>query len=157
MIYNPLYLISWNSISIACVLPTFLAIWMANSPPIGLNCIDQFPHLLLSLISTSPLPLSCSLSHYLLSFSVLLALSLLPYSTDVNVAFQQAMVKVGIENEDLMKQFKLTVTLPQQEERRPQGPGPATKKGEGAWKHLNLAHSVSWPLHILFTPAILEK
>jgi len=67
------------------------------------------------------------------------------------------MVKVGMENEDLMKQFKLTVTLPQQEERRPKGPGPTTKKGEGAWKHLNLAHSVSWPLHILFTPAILEK
>lgn len=85
------------------------------------------------------------------------SLPLLSYSTDVNVAFQQAMVKVGMENEDLMKQFKLTVTLPQQEERRPQGPGPATKKGEGAWKHLNLAHSVSWPLHILFTPAILEK
>ena len=66
-------------------------------------------------------------------------------------------MKVGMENEDLMKQFTLAVTLPQQEERRPPGSGLSAKKGESAWKHLNLAHSVSWPLHILFTPAILEK
>ena len=68
-------------------------------------------------------------------------------------------MKIGMENEDLMKQFKLTVTLPQQEDKKLQGSSrPTTKrKGEGAWNHLGLSHSVSWPLHILFTPTILEK
>lgn len=65
------------------------------------------------------------------------------------------MVKIGIENEDLMKQFKLTVTLPQQEDKKLWST--TKRKGEGAWNHLGLSHSVSWPLHILFTPTILEK
>ena len=64
-------------------------------------------------------------------------------------------MKIGIENEDLMKQFKLTVTLPQQEDKKLRSI--TKRKGEGAWNHLGLSHSVSWPLHILFTPTILEK
>ena len=68
-------------------------------------------------------------------------------------------MKIGMENEDLMKQFKLTVTLPQREDKKLLGSSrPTTKrKGESAWNHLGLSHSVSWPLHILFTPTILEK
>lgn len=78
-------------------------------------------------------------------------MTLLPSATtqhDVNVAFQQAMLKVGIDDEELMKQFKLTVTKP------PSQPG---RTGINAWLYLGLSHSVNWPLHILFTPAILEK
>ncbi len=73
--------------------------------------------------------------------------------SDVNVAFQQAMLKVNIEKEELMKQFQLT--LPQT--RAPRGDG---GRGEGvkeAWQLLGMSHTVEWPLHILFTPLILEK
>ena len=64
---------------------------------------------------------------------------------DVNIAFQQAMLKVGMDNEDLMKQFKLVVTLPPH------------KGGGAAWNFLGLTQTVEWPLHILFTPTMLEK
>ena len=81
------------------------------------------------------------------------------FLSDVNIAFQQAMLKIGLDNEDLMKQFTLTVVMPQrgvawgQESR---GPAPAETKKPG-WSSLGLTHTVEWPLHILFTSAILEK
>ena len=65
------------------------------------------------------------------------------------------MLKVGLDNEDLMKQFKLTVVMPQRGALRT-GPSPAETKKPG-WSSLGLTHTVEWPLHILFTPAILEK
>ncbi len=78
----------------------------------------------------------------------------------MNVAFQQAMLKVGIDNEDLMRQFRLTVSAPPPTKKLAFVP-PTAPKGDGAmvgaWSHLGLAHTVSWPLHILLTPAILEK
>ena len=86
----------------------------------------------------------------------------------MNIAFQQAMLKIGLDNEDLMKQFKLTVVAPQPKRRGPplplsrakeqqqQGPSPAETKKPG-WSSLGLTHTVEWPLHILFTPAMLEK
>ena len=79
----------------------------------------------------------------------------------MNVAFQQAMLKVGMENEELMKQFQLTVSLPTPDPKKPSLTAVATARKEGgsasAWNHLGLSHTVSWPLHILFTPATLEK
>ena len=70
------------------------------------------------------------------------------------------MLKIGLDNEDLMKQFKLTVVAPQRrrggsKETR-QGPSPPETKKPG-WTSLGLTHTVEWPLHIVFTPAILEK
>ena len=74
-------------------------------------------------------------------------------------------MKIGLDNEDLMKQFKLTVVAPQPKKRGPplplrtkeqQGPSPAETKKPG-WSSLGLTHTVEWPLHILFTPAMLEK
>ena len=79
--------------------------------------------------------------------------------SDVNIAFQQAMLKVGLDNEDLMKQFKLTVVTPQRgvsQTQESRGPAPAETKKPG-WCSLGLTHSVEWPLHILFTPTMLEK
>lgn len=75
-------------------------------------------------------------------------------------------MKVGMENEELLKQFTLTVVLPASEGKRPlagrrwageAGGGGGSGEKFSAWNHLSLSHSVSWPLHILFTPAILEK
>lgn len=69
------------------------------------------------------------------------------------------MLKIGLDNEDLMKQFKLTVVMPQRAMTRGQesrGPAPPETKKPG-WSSLGLTHTVEWPLHILFTPAILEK
>ena len=81
------------------------------------------------------------------------------HHTDVNVAFQQAMLKVGIENDDLMKQFQLT--LPERKGSLTQaaksGPMRGGAKGKGAWDLLGMTHTVEWPLHILFTPVILDK
>ena len=79
----------------------------------------------------------------------------------MNIAFQQAMLKIGLDNEDLMKQFKLTVVAPLQRRgilraKDQQGPSPAETKKPG-WSSLGLTHTVEWPLHILFTPTILEK
>ena len=84
--------------------------------------------------------------------------------TDVNVAFQQAMLKVGMESEDLPRQFTLTVDepCPLSDARRPPGGGAmggeeVEPAGLNAWSLLGLSHTVNWPLHILFTPAVLEK
>lgn len=63
----------------------------------------------------------------------------------MNVAFQQAMLKVSIDKEELMKQFRLTL---------PEGKPPS---GVEAWQLLGMTHTVEWPLHILFTPLLLDK
>lgn len=81
----------------------------------------------------------------------------------MNIAFQQAMLKIGMENDDLMKQFQLTV--PERKVSLTQaakgGPSGALRgggaKGKGAWDLLGMSHTVEWPLHILFTPVILDK
>lgn len=71
-------------------------------------------------------------------------------------------MKIGLDNEDLMKQFKLTVVAPQPRRgpllkvKEQQGPSPAETKKPG-WSSLGLSHTVEWPLHILFTPAMLDK
>ncbi len=73
--------------------------------------------------------------------------------SDMNIAFQQAMLKVGIEKEELMKQFQLT--LPQTKAVR--GGSGRDQGGKEAWQLLGMSHTVEWPLHILFTPLVLEK
>ena len=76
------------------------------------------------------------------------------YITDVNVAFRQAMIKIGMDHEELAKQFELIVTTPTSE----LGKAPArSKRKTSAWRYIGLAHTVSWPLHVVFTPAALEK
>jgi len=34
---------------------------------------------------------------------------------------------------------------------------PGEHTGESGWKALNLTYAVEWPLHILFTPSVLER
>lgn len=72
---------------------------------------------------------------------------------DVNIAFAQAMTKIGIENEELLHHFKLT--LPTVEQKRPFSS--QLKKEDKAWNHLGLSYTPKWPLHVLFTPTVLEK
>lgn len=88
---------------------------------------------------------------------------------DVNVAFQQAAHKVLLDDDNLLPLLHLTVDY--QSKDKDQAPG--SREGPAApapiqdtspreppqtgWAALGLTYKVQWPLHILFTPAVLEK
>lgn len=73
---------------------------------------------------------------------------------DVNIAFQQAMMKIGIDHEELTKQFNLTVNTPLSE----LGKVPAiSRRKTSSWKYIGMTHTVSWPLHVVFTPTALKR
>ena len=79
---------------------------------------------------------------------------MLSHVTDVNVALRQAMIKIAMDHEELTKQFQLTVITPHAE----LGKAPAKSRRKiSAWRHIGMVHTVSWPLHVVFTPASLEK
>jgi hypothetical protein len=64
------------------------------------------------------------------------------------------MIKIAMEHEELTKQFQLTVITPATE----LGKAPAiSRRKMSAWKYIGMVHTVSWPLHVVFTPAALEK
>ncbi|KAM8894514.1 gamma-tubulin complex component 4 [Spinachia spinachia] len=85
---------------------------------------------------------------------------------DVNVAFQQAAHKVLLDDDSLLPLLHLTVdyqgkdskeaTGPRDGAPPPQDTSPREAPPTG-WAALGLTYKVQWPLHILFTPAILEK
>ena len=106
-----------------------------------------FPSCLTPSPLSLPLPLPPSLPPSPLS------LSLSPL--DANGAFRQAMIKLGIDNETLLQQFQLKIC-------QTPSPPPLDKKSAPAatiasWGCIGLEYKPSWPLHILFTPAVLEK
>ena len=86
---------------------------------------------------------------------------------DVNLAFHQAMTRVGLDVERMGKQFELTVPYckPRDKERTREKTREKTKDRKessstptaSAWDQLSLIHTVQWPLHTLFTPPILNK
>ena len=72
----------------------------------------------------------------------------------MNIAFRQAMIQVAMDHEELTKQFQLTLSL------SPSDPGAAQiklNKKSNSWKNVGMSHSVSWPLHVVFTPSTLDK
>ncbi|KAM3625575.1 uncharacterized protein V6R79_014365 [Siganus canaliculatus] len=85
---------------------------------------------------------------------------------DVNVAFQQAAHKVLLDDDALLPLLHLTVdyqgkdskdaTGPRDGATPPQDTSPRDVPPSG-WAALGLTYKVQWPLHILFTPAVLEK
>ncbi|CAL8404727.1 unnamed protein product [Boreogadus saida] len=85
---------------------------------------------------------------------------------DVNVAFQQAAHKVLLDDDNLLPLLHLTIDYQGKEGKDPTGtregatPPQDTSPREvppTGWAALGLAYKVQWPLHILFTPAVLEK
>ncbi|CAH1254941.1 TUBGCP4 [Branchiostoma lanceolatum] len=73
---------------------------------------------------------------------------------DVNAAFLQAARDVLLDDDEVT-QFRLSVqTKGQKGQKKPSGPLPS---GEIGWGVLGLSYSVQWPLHILFTEAVLDK
>ena len=68
---------------------------------------------------------------------------------DLNVAYRQAMIKVAMNHEELSKSFQLTVNFKTGEPKD-------SKKKKSSWRFLGMAHTVAWPLHVIFTPASLE-
>lgn len=76
--------------------------------------------------------------------------------TDVNVAFHQAMVRVGMDSESMAKQFQLLVPFVKQRGAQKTSSSSESLKWSG-WDQLTLAHTLEWPLPILFTPPVLEK
>ncbi|XP_034717496.1 gamma-tubulin complex component 4 [Etheostoma cragini] len=84
---------------------------------------------------------------------------------DVNVAFQQAAHKVLLDDDNLLPLLHLTVDYQGKDKEAtgardgatpPQDTSPREVPPSG-WAALGLTYKVQWPLHILFTPAILEK
>ncbi|XP_061594576.1 gamma-tubulin complex component 4 [Cololabis saira] len=85
---------------------------------------------------------------------------------DVNVAFQQAAHKVLLDDDNLLPLLHLTVDYQGKDGKEASGPRDgATPPQETSprevpptgWAALGLTYKVQWPLHILFTPAVLEK
>lgn len=83
----------------------------------------------------------------------------LPCTVDVNLAFQQAMVRVGVNREKMAKQFELTVPYSKLggKKKKEASSMKVVGCGASAWDQLSLCHSTQWPLHTLFTPPILHK
>uniref|UniRef100_A0A4W5PNX0 Gamma-tubulin complex component n=1 Tax=Hucho hucho TaxID=62062 RepID=A0A4W5PNX0_9TELE len=85
---------------------------------------------------------------------------------DVNVAFQQAAHKVLLDDDNLLPLLHLTIDYQGKESKDatgtregatpPQESSPREVPPTG-WAALGLAYKVQWPLHILFTPAVLEN
>ncbi|XP_012692054.1 gamma-tubulin complex component 4 [Clupea harengus] len=85
---------------------------------------------------------------------------------DVNMAFQQAAHKVLLDDDNLLPLLHLTVDYQGKDSKDtsstregntpPQETSPREAPSNG-WVVLGLAYKVQWPLHILFTPAVLEK
>ncbi|KAH9499205.1 Gamma-tubulin complex component 4 [Bulinus truncatus] len=75
---------------------------------------------------------------------------------DVNRAFQHAARNVLIDNDALLQRFHLTVPTALKDKKKPESNIPQTEVSTG-WSVLGMSYSVQWPLHIFFTPAVLEK
>jgi gamma-tubulin complex component 4 len=73
---------------------------------------------------------------------------------DVNTAFRQSLVQVGMESEDIMDHFKLSLTPNTSEGGARRG---TDGEGRSGWAALGMVYTPPWPLHILFTTSILEK
>uniref|UniRef100_H2Q9A6 Gamma-tubulin complex component n=1 Tax=Pan troglodytes TaxID=9598 RepID=H2Q9A6_PANTR len=84
---------------------------------------------------------------------------------DVNVAFQQSAHKVLLDDDNLLPLLHLTIEYHGKEHKADatqarEGPSWETSPREApasGWAALGLSYKVQWPLHILFTPAVLEK
>ncbi|XP_048376583.1 gamma-tubulin complex component 4 isoform X2 [Stegostoma tigrinum] len=83
---------------------------------------------------------------------------------DVNVAFQKSAHKVLLDDDNLLPLLHLTVEYhgkdpkdaAQNRDSSLREPSPREAPTSG-WSALGLSYKVQWPLHILFTPAVLEK
>jgi gamma-tubulin complex component 4 len=71
---------------------------------------------------------------------------------DMNVAFRQAMIKIALDHEELTKQFQLILNLPAADTGKVK-----QEKKSNSWRYIGITHTVSWPLHVVFTPASLGK
>ncbi|KAG9489239.1 hypothetical protein GDO78_005304 [Eleutherodactylus coqui] len=83
---------------------------------------------------------------------------------DVNVAFQLSAHKVLLDDDNLLPLLNLTIDYHGKDQKdlsQPrEGPSRDTSPREAptsGWAALGLSYKVQWPLHILFTPAVLEK
>ncbi|XP_078539445.1 gamma-tubulin complex component 4 [Lissotriton helveticus] len=83
---------------------------------------------------------------------------------DVNVAFQLAAHKVLLDDDNLLPLLKMTIDYhgkePKDSSQAREGPSREPSPREppsSGWAALGLTYKVQWPLHILFTPAVLEK
>ncbi|XP_017293969.1 gamma-tubulin complex component 4 [Kryptolebias marmoratus] len=85
---------------------------------------------------------------------------------DVNVAFQQAAHKVLLDDDNLLPLLHLTVDYQGKDSKEVSGPRDGATPPQDTsprelpptgWAALGLIYKVQWPLHILFTPAVLEK
>uniref|UniRef100_H3CE85 Gamma-tubulin complex component n=1 Tax=Tetraodon nigroviridis TaxID=99883 RepID=H3CE85_TETNG len=85
---------------------------------------------------------------------------------DVNVAFQQAAHKVLLDDDNLLPLLHLTVDYQGKDGKEAAGPRDGATPPQDTsprevpptgWAALGLTYKVQWPLHILFTPAVLEK
>lgn len=74
---------------------------------------------------------------------------------DVNLAFHQAARNVLLEDEQLLQHFKLLIQS--KDETGQSSSVNSLSRKESGWNCLNLSYVVDWPLHILFTPGVLDR
>ncbi|XP_077329225.1 gamma-tubulin complex component 4-like isoform X1 [Lithobates pipiens] len=87
-----------------------------------------------------------------------------PTEHDINVAFQLSAHKVLLDDDNLLPLLHLTIDYHGKEHKDMSQPRDAASRDTSpreaptsGWAALGLFYKVQWPLHILFTPAILEK
>ncbi|KAJ8304037.1 hypothetical protein KUTeg_017620 [Tegillarca granosa] len=81
---------------------------------------------------------------------------------DVNMAFQQAARNVLFNDENLLQRIRVTVpskTMDKKVSDSTSSGGSTNQSGmiEAGWNCIGLTYTVEWPLHIFFTPSVLEK
>ncbi|XP_052795876.1 gamma-tubulin complex component 4-like isoform X1 [Mya arenaria] len=79
---------------------------------------------------------------------------------DVNAAYLRAARNVLFHDDALLQRFKFTVKhapKTQKKEGSTSSSSSSQSNVEPGWSSLALTYSVQWPLHIFFTPAVLEK
>lgn len=80
---------------------------------------------------------------------------------DVNVAFQKSAHRVLLDDDNLLPLLHLTVEYhgknPKDSTQSRDASSSPREAPTSGWSALGLSYKVQWPLHILFSPAVLEK
>lgn len=80
---------------------------------------------------------------------------------DVNAAYVCAARNVLFHDEALLQRFRLSVKQPPKPQKKDTSSSSGSSQSsvviEPGWNSLTLNYSVQWPLHIFFTPVVLEK
>ncbi len=64
---------------------------------------------------------------------------------------------MGFDNDTILQQFHFTLPIIKPHPKRILPPVPQSTDNNAAWNVLGLSYTPNWPLHVFFTPTVLEK